>query len=73
MATASTAVTAIRDLIRTAALTERERGSCYVRLGKLSDREVAEDLFPKLAQVYEDKEGAAKAVRAALLQQRGTP
>jgi hypothetical protein len=58
---------AIRELIRTAALEERERGEAYRRLGAKTDREVEQELHPKLARVYVDELHAARVLRMVLL------
>lgn len=58
---------AVQTLISTAALTERERGECYRKLGALTDAE-ADRVHQMLAHVYEDEEDAARTVRAVLLQ-----
>lgn len=57
---------ALRELVRTAALEERERGECYRKLGICTEREI-EELFPKLARVYESEEDAAHELRGVLL------
>ncbi len=58
---------ALRELVRTAALTEQERGECYRVLGTRTDREIASDVFPRLAMVYEDEDDVARELRTVLL------
>jgi hypothetical protein len=60
----------VQDLIRRAVLTERERGACYLWLSRLTDREVTDELYPKIAQVFEDEAAAARVLRTELLKGR---